>query len=348
MIADYTVERNDTNTGTFAVDPVTGAVAAFPEEIVDDTRNNGTEAGAYIQDEWKILPTVTINYGVRLDEFAASFDNEGQVSPCVQRGLEGHPADDGARGVFAVFRAPPVQYVPPGTIAKFANTTNAPANTLDDPPVAERSNYYDVGISQQITKGWQVNVDGFYKAAKNLIDEGQFGDAVIFTPFNYRHGEVIGSEFSTTYKMGGWSAFANFAWTVDHGQDIDSQQFTIDPDELAYIQTHYIPLDHQSIYTASGGISYQWKNNQVYLDMLYASGLRSGFANSEGEPGYYPVSIGYVHAFALSRRELVKVRFDILNLFDDNYQIRSGTGIGVAAPQYGQRRTFYVGLAYEF
>jgi hypothetical protein len=348
MIADYTVERNDTNTGVFAVDPATGAVAAFPEEIVDDTRNNGTEAGVYVQDEWKILPTVTINYGVRLDEFAANFDNEGQVSPRANVVWKITPQTTAHVGYSRFFVAPPVQYVPPSSIAKFANTTNAPANTLDDAPVAERSNYYDVGVSQQITKAWQVSLDGFYKAAKNLIDEGQFGDAVIFTPFNYRYGEVFGSEFSTTYKMGGWSAFANFAWTLDHGKDIDSQEFTIDPDELAYIQTHYIPLDHESIYTASGGVSYQWKNNQVYLDMLYASGLRSGFANSAAEPGYYPVNIGYMHAFAVSRREVVKLRFDIVNLFDDNYQIRSGTGIGVAAPQYGQRRTFYMGLAYDF
>jgi hypothetical protein len=253
-------------------------------------------------------------------------------------------------GYSRFFVAPPVQYVPPSTIAKFANTTNAPPNTLDDAPLCERSNYYDVGVSQQITKAWQVNLDGFYKQAKNLIDEGQFGSAVIFTPFNYRYGEVFGSEVSTTYKMGGLSAFANFAWTLDHGKDIDSQEFTIDSAELAYIQNHWIPLDHESIYTASGGVSYTIKNDEVYIDILYASGLRSGFANLQAEPGYYPVNVGYEHVFhpGNSRRELVKVRFDVLNVFDDVYQIRSGTGIGVGAPQYGQRRTFYIGLAYDF
>ncbi len=30
------------------------------------------------------------------------------------------------------------------------------------------------------------------------------------------------------------------------------------------------------------------------------------------------------------------------------YQLRNGTGIGVGAPQYGQRRSFFVGLAYDF
>jgi outer membrane receptor protein involved in Fe transport len=38
------------------------------------------------------------------------------------------------------------------------------------------------------------------------------------------------------------------------------------------------------------------------------------------------------------------VRFDVVNIFDTIYQIRSGTGIGVFAPQYGPRRGFFVGI----
>jgi outer membrane receptor protein involved in Fe transport len=42
------------------------------------------------------------------------------------------------------------------------------------------------------------------------------------------------------------------------------------------------------------------------------------------------------------------VRFDVVNLFDDVYQIRSGTGIGVFAPQYGPRRGYFVGVTKKF
>jgi len=173
---------------------------------------------------------------------------------------------------------------------------------------------------------------------------------VIFTPFNYQYGLVYGAEVSSTYKQGGFSAFGNFAYVLTRGRDIVSQQFTIPNDELGFIQSNPIPLDHQSLYTASAGVSYQWTNDEVYPDVLDGSGLRSGFANSQSEPQYYPVNVGYEHAFHPngSRHEIVKLRFDVINLLDESYQIRSGTGIGVAAPQYGQRRTFYVGLAYEF
>ncbi len=350
LIADYTVERNNTNTGVFAVDPITGAVSTTPDFISDDTRNNALEAGMYLQDEWKLTPDLTLNYGGRFDEFAANFDNEAQLSPRVNLVWKATKTTTAHIGYSRFFVPPPVQYVPPSTLAKFANTTNAPPNTIDGAPKVERSNYYDVGISQQITEPWQVNVDAFYKQAKNLIDLGQFGDAVILTPYNYQRGLVYGPEVSSTYKLGGFSAFGNFAYVFTHGQDIISQQFTVDNDELAYIQSNPIPLDHQSLYTASAGVSYQLKDDEVYLDILYGSGLRSGFANSQAEPQYYPVNVGYEHAFHPngSRHEIVKLRFDVINLLDESYQIRSGTGIGVAAPQYGQRRTFYAGLAYDF
>ena len=38
-------------------------------------------AGVYLQDEWKILPEVTINYGARFDEYYSTFDKENQPSP---------------------------------------------------------------------------------------------------------------------------------------------------------------------------------------------------------------------------------------------------------------------------
>ena len=36
----------------------------MPELIVDDTRNHALEAGMYLQDEWKLTKTLTLNYGL--------------------------------------------------------------------------------------------------------------------------------------------------------------------------------------------------------------------------------------------------------------------------------------------
>ena len=149
-----------------------------------------------------------------------------------------------------------------------------------------------------------MNLDGFYKEARNLIDLGQFGSAVILSPYNYRHGTVYGAEASSTYKIGSLSLFGNLAFVYTQAEEVTSQQFEFDPDELTYINHHYVHLDHESDFTSSAGASYSpTKNDLVYVDFLYGSGLRAGFANTLVEPSHYPINIGYQHVFPPHRDE---------------------------------------------
>ena len=40
------------------------------------------------------------------------------------------------------------------------------------------------------------------------------------------------------------------------------------------------------------------------------------------------------------------LRFDVVNLADEIWRVpRSGTGIGVFAPQFGPRRGYYIGIS---
>jgi outer membrane receptor protein involved in Fe transport len=350
FLGQFTSERLDTNTQVFPTDPMTGAQASdVPFAIGSDTGNHGGEAGVYVQDEWSITEALTLNYGVRYDRFDSSFGDAGQLSPRINLVWKMDQATTSHFGYARYFVPPNLQWVQPGTVTKFNNTTNASEVTQDDPPKVERSHYFDVGISRQVTKPWQVNLDGFYKLADNLIDNGQFGAPVILSTYNYAQAYVYGAELSSTYYKGGFSAFGNFSWVVTNGKDINSNQFLFASDELAYIKNNYIKLDHEGEYTASAGLSYRWKHDMVYVDVLYGSGLRSGFANLQKEPEYAPVNVGYQHQFHIDgSRQYVTARVDVLNVFDESYQLRNGTGLGVNAPQYGERRAFFVGLAYDF
>jgi len=83
--------------------------------------------------------------------------------------------------------------------------------------------------------------------------------------------------------------------------------------------------------------------------MIYGSGLRSGDANISTVPPYTQFNVGVAREFLLPEDpKPMTVRFDIVNLFDEIYQIRSGSGIGVFAPQYGPRRGFFLGLSKKF
>jgi outer membrane receptor protein involved in Fe transport len=82
---------------------------------------------------------------------------------------------------------------------------------------------------------------------------------------------------------------------------------------------------------------------------LQNSAVRSGFANTDELPGYYPLNLGFTQIIQLPEKYgLFKFRFDVTNLFDQSYQIRNGTGIGVFAPQFGPRRGFFGGISWVF
>jgi outer membrane receptor protein involved in Fe transport len=350
FLGQYTSERLVTGTGLFDVDPYTGSQTSdVPSNIADNSGNHGTSSGIYLQDEWKLTKQLTLNYGVRYDRFDTNFADNGQLSPRANLVWQINPRTTVHGGYSRFFVPPPLQWVQPGSIAKYAGTTNGAEVTADDAPKVERSNYYDVGMSRQVTAAWKVNVDGFYKQAHNLIDNGQFGAPVILSTFNYNVGHVYGAELSSTYTQGGFDAFGNFSYVETSGRDIDSNQFLFAADELTYIRDHYIKLDHEGTYTVSAGVSYAWKSDRIYLDLLYGSGLRAGFANLQKTSQYVPVSIGFEHRWKVpNSKNVVKVRADIINVFDESYELRNGSGLGVAAPQYGQRRTFLAGISYEF
>ena len=90
-----------------------------------------------------------------------------------------------------------------------------------------------------------------------------------------------------------------------------------------------------------------WEGTRLSADLLYGSGLRKDGAVPNGEhvPGYTVVNLGVSQDFDLGKVGDLTARVDVINLFDDKYLIRDGTGIGVGAPQFGARRGFFVGLS---
>jgi hypothetical protein len=248
---------------------------------------------------------------------------------------------------------PPFELVGGETVEKFANTTAAAAVTVATTPQAEQANYYDLGVQQKFAKAFTVGLDTYYKQSHDLIDEGQFGAPIILTPFNYAYGKQYGAELTGNYSAEAFSTYLNLAYQTAEGKGIDSDQFNFTRSELDYIATHYIHLDHEQKFTASGGASYLWHDTRLSSDLLIGSGLRSDETVPDGNsipngahlPEYTQVNFGVSHVFHIDDAGTLTTRFDIINAFDKNYEIRNGTGVGVGAPQFGPRRGLFVGFS---
>jgi outer membrane receptor protein involved in Fe transport len=332
--------------------------AAYP--IVDNESLHGLFAGVYVQDEWNITPQLTLNFGVRFDVFDSSFDNEDQLSPRIN--LVYTPASGTSLhlGYSRYFTPPPVENVPGSTVAQFNGTSNASAATLDDPVKAERSNYFDAGISQKLAPGLQVGLDGYYKRAVNQLDDGLFGQTLILSAFNYAEGEVYGVELTGSYTSGGFSAYANLARSDAKGKDWNSAQFLFDPGDLAYVHDNWIHLDHDQRLSGSFGSAYKWTEGEgetrIYADIIYGTGLRTDLTEADGStipnggtvPSYVTFNVGAEHTVTLDPKHSLKLRIDVVNLTDKSYELRDGTGVGVNAAQYGMRRGFFGSVSYSF
>jgi outer membrane cobalamin receptor len=339
--------RTYTTNLVFPVDASGAQSSDVPISITDNSRKNGLFYGFYLQDEWKIFEPLTVNFGARfdiVDEFAHAY----QLSPRINVVLQATKSTTIHAGYARYFTPPPLELVQNSDLAKFVGTTNQAAVQQSSSVKPERANYFDAGITEQFTRSFFVGVDGYYKEARDLIDEGQFGAALIFSPFNYAHGNQYGVDVTANYAQGGFNAYANFSFQRGTGEQITSGQFLFAPDRLAFIKNHFVFLDHDQRYTASAGASYTCRGTTVYADMLYGNGLRSGFANTDEVPAYYTFNIGLTHTINLPQLGKLQLRFDVVNLFDKGYQLRTGSGIGVFAPQFGARRGFFGGVSWFF
>lgn len=349
----------DSTTTVFPVDANGNPTGqAFP--IAGNHKLHGLFAGLYLQDEWKIASGLTLNYGARFDIFDSSFDNEHQLSPRVNFIYKPTESTAIHAGYARYFTPPPVENVSSSTVAAFDNTSNAAASDQADPVKAERSDYFDVGVSQTLARGFQVGVDGYYKRARNQLDDGLFGQTLILSSFNYDKGKVYGLELTASYTNGGFSTYANLAHSVAQGKAWKSSQFLFDPDDLAYVQSHWIHLDHDQTLSGSFGASYHWHENQgstrIYVDATYGSGLRNDATAADGSnipnggtvPSYYTINVGIERSFKLGAQQIVKARLDVVNLMDKSYELRDGSGVGVNAAQFGMPRGFFGSLSYTF
>ncbi|MGY4476914.1 TonB-dependent receptor domain-containing protein [Bradyrhizobium sp. USDA 3364] len=384
------LDPNDPN-GMTAIDT--------PFNILDSSKLFGWQLGAYAQDEWRLTDKLTLNYGLRFDQIYQYVD-ANQFSPRASLTYKPWWSTVFHLGYMRTFEPAPQALGRTIPTQIFNGTTaSTPTVTPDQAAVLagqvagqplqnvgaiqpERADVYDAGFKQQLLPQCPTGPGGmptkaptavancpslelagsiYYKNARDLLDDGQFGQAYALTAFNYDKAYNYGAELSLRFRYGGFSADTSWAYGVQRAKKVVSNQTLFGPDDLVYIQNNWIHTDHEQLYTGSGRIAYRWFDTHSWLDgttvsatFIYGSGLRTDLQNPDGTvvpngdhlPSYWQVNTGVSHEFDHGWNGLpVTVRFDVVNVADYIYQIRNGSGIGVFAPQYGPRRGYYFGIS---
>ena len=321
-----------------------GQISDQPFTIVDDGAKTAATYSAYLQDEWKLAQGLTLNYGLRFDQFDG-FRDENQLSPRINLVWLPTPSTTIHAGYARYFSPPPFELIADESVAEVRRPDGQSADHLDGcaggdrptpRPIPERrANYFDVGAEQRRSRR-----DLTVGAGRQLLQAVDAPD---------RRGPVrradhpdaiqlcgrppVGRRADAAYNKGTAVGLRQLRLhSVAQGRDLISSQFSFDQASLDYIATHSIFLDHDESYAASAGLSYLWRGTRFGGDLIYGSGLRAdlplktpitfadgsvltAIPNGEELPAYAQVNLSLSHRFERVATGPCEVCFDVINLF---------------------------------
>jgi len=125
---------------------------SIPSRIFGRIGKTGRIYSGWLQDEWKLMPNLTVNYGGRFD-VVDQFVTGNQISPRLNLVWEATPTTVLHAGYANLFTPPPFQLAPPGNLIQFNNfngtgltTSAATPSALNDPLKIERANLFDLSL----------------------------------------------------------------------------------------------------------------------------------------------------------------------------------------------------------
>ena len=197
-------------------------------------------------------------------------------------------------GYARYFTPPPTEMIDTTSVQAFLGTTNALPSDANTAVKSERTQLLRRRASRtssRRTSRWAST--RYYRNVRHLQDEGQFGNALIFSAFNYEKGRIYGAGALGELSRGRRHGLCQpggvaRAWA----RASRPASSTSIPTSWTTSQSHWVHLDHDQTLSASAGASYRLGEATLSADALFGSGLRNGFANSDpsaelhaGEPG---------------------------------------------------------------
>jgi outer membrane receptor protein involved in Fe transport len=335
---NYRVAANDSSL-VFPADDTGAQLSDVPVTVVNNDHANNRVAGVYVDDLWRLTPVFSAAFGLRWDTLRG-FTSGQQLSPSANLVLHPDEAISMHAGCARYFQVPSLLGISPTAQAAFAGTTAAgPAGVPT--PVTEDDRECDAGLVRKLGTALTLSLDAYYEWTTHYLDTGQFGVVPIFAPFNYDEGHMWGVELAARYRSQAVTAYANVTVGRNWQRGVITGQFNFDADELAYIASHAIVIDHQPLYGASAGASVPLGAWALGAEAIYSNGFRSGFADLEQLPTIVAVDVSAERSWHLPGLGVLTNRLAVLNVLDRVNLIRPAEGIGIFQSAYGPRRTLY-------
>jgi outer membrane receptor for ferrienterochelin and colicin len=348
-----TASNDGTPTGSTST--ISGYNGNFPtytptfSSTADNSTATGLTESVYAQNDFTITKQLVLNVGLRFDAIQYYFrhtpsgdvtSTDNQIEPRI--GLNYFVGQYTKLHAFygRLFQPAPLEDLRDTFVG--LNLGN-PLEFYDIK--AEKDNYYEGGIAQQIGTH-VVNLNGYYKSATDMLDDTGLLNTSIAAAYNYQTGYAYGVELSEQGQLASnWSDYANYSYEIAKGQGASGGLFAVPQSQLPTPGVDYF-LDHVQIHTANAGVVYSKDRIRWATQGLFGSGLRTGPNNSVSMPSHFTMdtSVGYdFHGDSWLTK--TKVSFDMLNIFNNGYPITFANGYNGA--HYAPGREYFVHLTKE-
>lgn len=289
------------------------------------TPDHGSTEAVYVQDSYSISKPLTVNYGLRYS--ATQFNSQGISSqdgllqPRV--GVEYLVTETTKLHAFygKLFQPAPFE-----DLRDAFQSTGSFATPYD--LKAEKDDFYEVGIAQQVGEAHLVRAAYYYKDATNMLDDTQLLSTAIAQPYNFEHGFATGLEFSIAGQLNShWSDFFNYAYEDARGEGISGGTFAFSASNPAPAAGTYLFLDHVQLNTANAGVTYKAESFWSTLTGIYGSGLRTRSDNGGALPGHttFDYTIGYSF-HDTDWWSKWHVSLDLINILNNSYPVTIANG----------------------
>jgi len=319
------VTRGNENFQTFDADGNPGPVS------VSDL--NGSDVGAYAQvaiaptDRWELRT------GLRFDNHNAPFaGNQNQVSPRVRLSFMADPGN-----TFWIYYGR--LFMPTNVEDLRAITSVAQGDTVAQPTLPERDDFFEVGYVHRFGFGVVTKLAGYYKHGSPGIDDNTVPGSAIVTSVNIEEVHTTGIEAVIEVRpRGPLSGYLNFALSHAYGSgaitggffpsEPPAGDFDLDHDQRISVVGSAVYAQH-GVYLSATGI-YGTGLTNGNEDVTFGTGLLDFNQDAHVDPNFIlNASAGYTWTVGST---VIRPQIFVDNVFDNKYLLKgaffSGASVG--------------------
>jgi outer membrane receptor protein involved in Fe transport len=316
--------------------------------FTDNDPDTGFFESLYLQDDWTIVSSLTLNAGLRFDATQFTFGQSTNSSDYAFQPRVGLSylltENTKVHGFYGkLFQPAPLENLRDA----FTQVGNGQGGQLSAYDIkAEKDDYFEVGVAQQLPFDQVGQINFYYKSATNMLDDQQLLNTSIAQPFNYATGFAYGLEISLKGNITNeLTDYLNYSYEIAQGQGISGGIFAF-PAGQQPSPGQWVYLDHVQIHTANAGLTYRKNNLWLTTQGLLGSGLRTGPNNSSSLPVHFTMDFTVGYEFKGNDFwSQWKVSADVLNMFDNVYPVTVANGFN--GSHYAAGREYFVHVVKE-